>query len=133
MCSSDLYVFEFEHKLTQTDLADIWQNLPPESYERFEMKEVTLSHELLSNEFFKGKLESNLRWMVFKVKQKAATNYYEKTPDFSDDEKYQFKTNSKDSVPAYSYNYPYDFFSLVELAKIETEIKFGAKKPGEKK
>lgn len=118
-----MYVFEFEHKLTKKDLSNIWQNLPPEIGTRFEKKEATISHDLLNNEFLRGKIDGNLRWMVFKVKQKAATNYYDITSDEADDALFAqgFRGNKP---PAYSYNYPYDFFSLVELAELESEVKF---------
>ena len=68
-------------------------------------------------------LPSNLRWMVFKVKQKAETNYYSVTKDTTDDTKFKFTSanRGKDSVPTYSYNWPYDFFSLIELAKVDAQ------------
>jgi hypothetical protein len=56
--------------------------------------------------------------MVFKVKQKAKTNYYdalvgkEKEAELAD-------------IPAYTYNWPYDFCSIVELAKLDSEVQFG--------
>jgi len=121
-----MYIFEFEHKLSKRDLSNIWQNLPPEIATRFEKKEATITHDLLSNEFLRGKIDGKLRWMVFKVKQKAATNYYDITSDEADDILFAqgFRGNKP---PAYSYNYPYDFFSLVELAELETEVEFSPK------
>ena len=70
--------------------------------------------------------------MVFKVKKKAETSYYNITKTAEDDSnfKFDFNTSANDFVgpkqglktPDYSYNWPYDFFSLVELAKIDTSI-----------
>ena len=36
----------------------------------------------------------------------------------------KFNITSIDSMPQYSYNWPYDFFSLVELAKINVQVKY---------
>ena len=97
-------------------------------------------------------LETKTQWLVFKVKQKAQRNYYLKTDNVEDDENYRFtepkgadvetskytidtskrgktkvvlndaiidkKFNSK-----YSYNWPYDFFSMVELVKLDAQVK----------
>lgn len=129
-----MYIFEFEDILTKEDLGNIWQNLSPDIGRTFKQKEATISHELLKEEFFSGKIENELRWMVFKVKQKAAKNYFAVTSDSSDDERFKFnfqignKDSSKKAIPDYSYNWPYDFFSLVELVKIDSEIKFDKKK-----
>jgi hypothetical protein len=69
--------------------------------------------------------------MVFKVKQKAKINYFEITADSSDDTrfKFDFEVGGKKTkvVPRYSYNYPYDFFSLIELVKIDAEIELVGK------
>ena len=65
--------------------------------------------------------------MVFKVKKKAAINYFAATADSSDDDRFKFNfKNNKNVVPDYSYNWPYDYFSLVELAQIEVENEFKA-------
>lgn len=126
-----MYIFEFKHVLSKQDLGDIWQNISPEIGTSFKTDESVVEHQLLSNEFFKGKLENNLRWMIFKVKQKAKINYYETTVDQSDDDRFKFTFNvggdKTTVVPKYSYNWPYDYFSLVELAKIEAEIDFKKK------
>ena len=64
------------------------------------------------------------------MKQKAKQNYFAKTADSNDDKKFRFDfqyatpTSKKGSSPLYSYNWPYDFFSLVELIKIDAEIEF---------
>ena len=76
----------------------------------------------------------DVRWMVFKVKQRAEKSYYNTTISSQDDA--FFKTNlaapaQKQVIlePDYTYNWPYDFFSLVELAKIQSTIKLGGDKP----
>jgi hypothetical protein len=148
-----MYIFEFEHEFKQKDLTDIWQNLPPDSIERFSHKTVTISHELLATELMgqagdiSGKrMQNNLQWMVFKVKQKANKSYASKIAGEATEEqeqggvfssalragfKYNFNltsgegVNSTQTVPTYSYNWPYDYFSLIELAQIESTVTYG--------
>ena len=57
--------------------------------------------------------------MVFKVKKKAHTDYWKVTADSQDDDRFKFDFAVGRKAPEYSYNWPYDFFSLVELARIE--------------
>jgi len=148
-----MYIFEFEHEFKQKDLTDIWQNLPPDSIERFSQKTVTISHELLATELMGQagdisgqKMQNNLQWMVFKVKQKANKSYASKIAGEATEEqeqggafssalragfKYNFNltsgegVNSTQTVPTYSYNWPYDYFSLIELAQIESTVTYG--------
>jgi hypothetical protein len=177
-----MYIFEFEHTLNKEDLIDIWQNLPPrigrafskdsnlESSEIKQTKQIT--HDLdVTDELLNGPLPSRLQWMVFKVKQKANTNYYRKVvttnpvtrlPTIAEQAanfdpsgltpptiSKVVKGNIADVVNKLpngpldliaegagaggilkakdfktSYNWPYDFFSLVELVKIDQEVEF---------
>lgn len=144
-----MYIFEFKHTFNKRDLQNMWQALPPETL--MDVKdpkhsEVSISHQLLPPDFFGpnkiGEGESafipNLntmirpttQWLIFKVKQKADKNYFSKTADSGDDSKFKFrietigKETAKDFVPDYSFNWPYDFFSMVELAKIDAKLDF---------
>jgi hypothetical protein len=133
-----MYIFEFEHKLKEKDITDIWQNLPPDEItDNFKSAKATITHEIFRNDFLqlsprgrKARTITDVRWLVFKVKQKAKQNYFAKTADSNDDKKFRFDfqyatpTSKKGSSPLYSYNWPYDFFSLVELIKIDAEIEF---------
>ncbi len=134
-----MYIFEFSHVLSQQDLADIWQNLPPEIGLEMEESEVAITHPLLKKEILGAGGESGntlvdmpnkLKWMVFKVKQRASSNYYKKIAGRNP----ILNTNigsSNSSVDEFGdtsnvqYNWPYDFFSLVELVKIDSEVEFG--------
>ena len=51
--------------------------------------------------------------MVFKVKQRAKTKY----------NNLLVGGNQKEDL--FSYNWPYDYFSLVEFAKIDSSIEYG--------
>ena len=143
-----MYIFEFKHTLSKQDLADIWQNLPPEVGTTMEEAEASISHELLAHELLGGGavikngeldenaegkgIPSNIQWMVFKVKKRAKTNYFDKvvakkgTTEDTSGIQLQGITNAvagkKDKE--ITYNWPYDFFSLVELVKIDAEVSF---------
>ena len=90
------------------------------------------SHPTAPNEFFHGKkIPDDIRWMVFKVKRKANWNYFDITEDITDDPKFstQGVFSVYDKPTPYSYNWPYDYFSLVELATVETDIEFQSPEP----
>jgi hypothetical protein len=124
-----MYVFEFEHDFDKDDLIHIWQNLPPKSVDQVQEKEVAISHRLLAEELLgSDEVPSKLQWMVFKVKQKAIKNYFSKVAskhgDNLDDKrfKFEFEVAGRTKELDYSYNWPYDFFSLVEMVKIDAEV-----------
>lgn len=135
-----MYIFEFSHTFKKQDLANMWQNLYPEIGQTFETAESSISHELLAHELLGGgaqltpegtldvnatgnEMPDRVRWMVFKVKQRAEINYYKKIIG-RQDELPEASVSSQGVNVNVSYNWPYDFFSLVELAKIESEVKF---------
>lgn len=138
-----MYIFEFTHTLSQQDLADIWQGLPPEIGTTFEVAEDSVSHPLLANQLLGAgvgtdksrigeDLNTEIRWMVFKVKQRAKTNYFDKVigkkagyGQTATDAGFLTNAQSETAQEAFiSYNWPYDFFSLVELVKIDAEVEF---------
>ena len=132
-----MYIFEFTHNLDRQELSDIWQNLMPDIAVTAEKQDVVISHDVSKYDFFGSKagpfnLKTTLphiRWMIFKVKKKAEGSYYNITADTTDDDKFKFDfggssvlTSTSFKKPDYTYNWPYDFFSLVELTKIESSI-----------
>lgn len=131
-----MYIFEFTHVFSQLDLTDMWQNLSPDLGREFKHKEVTVEHSIAENEFFgeylaQGTFPEELRWMVFKVKQRAEKSYFAKTLGAADDARFQFqfmqedplrRTQTISKAPAFSYNWPYDYFSMVELVKMDSEV-----------
>jgi len=125
-----MYIFEFEHTLKQKELVDIWQGVMPDSALKIEKDNVVISHDVNPSEFF-GNLEDprvlgDMKFYVFKVKLKGKQNYFELTKDSTDDARFQFVFQGDPTAtatpPQGSYNWPYDYFSLVEAAKIEAEI-----------
>ncbi len=162
------YIFQFHTEFTKHDLASMWQNLYPNSAKSaattqhsnpFSKLPLGAPHdvEYISNyldtsgvEMFKTRrsnyesvddfFQNEVRWLVFKAKQRAIGEYQKVVLDsmtdgvprdihtinnssiksmFSD---LQIKKIRGESVP--SSNWPYDFFSLVELGKLETKVDF---------
>ena len=126
-----MYIFDFHMDLEKQDLADIWQNIMPSQSYTFETSESSITHPLLEGELLqKDALKSNIRWLVFKVKQRAKSDYYDisfakSSPDDNRGEWISSNTVIPESInDGIQYNWPYDFFSIVELAKMECEIEF---------
>ncbi len=105
-----------------------------------------MSHELFSQEFFGqgavinendnmerctdlSKIPSDIRWMVFKVKKRANNNYFEKMFERNDsgtrDIGEQLVSSTTGKEQKIGYNWPYDFFSMVELIKLDASVEFG--------
>ena len=133
-----MYIFEFSEQLSQQDLADIWQGVMPTIAQTAKKHDVTIKHPIGpdTGEFFCESMlkynnlqaiPENIRWRIFKVKQKAANNYYNMLDTF---------INDRDrSVPHpqdydFSANWPYDYFSLVELGKMEVDFVFNRELEG---
>ena len=138
-----MFAFEFNHKLTRQELADIWQGVMPDIAMKVVPETTTLNIPVTKGElmapFFVDVISAaaskqktyetikGLKWMVFKVKQRARNVYANITEDIADNvagtffgvEGSELFVQNDDT---YSYNWPYDFCSLVELGKVETEI-----------
>jgi hypothetical protein len=117
----------------------MWQNLMPPSGKIVKKSEVKVSHKLLLNEVFGNVgditgevIDNELKWMVFKVKQRANMNYFSKVAgsDADADPRYRTKFKagrtgeSENASAKFGFNWPFDFFSMVEMIKLESEIKF---------
>ena len=131
-----MYIFEYEHTFSAQDLADMWQGLYPDSGKIMKQATKQVTHKLNIVELLGGaqdsggELPDQIRFMVFKVKQRAAINYFAQTKNQLDDQRFRFKfkAGSKAQSTDYSYNWPYDFFSLVETAKIDMSVTLRNKK-----
>ena len=123
-----MYMFEFEYKLDQDDLSYIWQNLAPRDYKKMEVAHQSTSHVLDPTQLLTDANLSdnaNLRWMVFKVKQKSQKSYY----DLIASQVGEAATdifNFYDTKTGYAlnFNWPYDYLSFVELIKMDVEVLF---------
>lgn len=125
-----MYVFEFSAYLSQQDLSDIWQNVLPKFGRHHGVEEASISHSLLGKKKLinKSKLREDVRWMVFKVKQRAASRYYDqvfkKKGTKLTDIITEVTADAAGPRSKIQYNWPYDFFSLVELVKIDASVEF---------
>ena len=124
-----MFVFEFEREFSSQDLLDIWQNIMPESYQKFEQQQRKITINLEEEPEILENIR-NVKWMFFKVKQKAEKNYFAKTADTSDDSRFKFELKygnkgRKNFVPDYSYNWPYDWMSIVEFCGVTLKAEFG--------
>ena len=52
----------------------MWQNLPPKLNRKFESESVTIVDDL----DFGSEPKDKIKWMIFKVKQRANSNYFSK-------------------------------------------------------
>ena len=116
------YVFEFSADITQQDIADMWQNLPPDIEERITEQEVIVEDRELLN--LMASNNTQIEWMVFKVKKRAKRDF--------DKFKRSLVTEDTSALAPklegpYTYNWPYDYFSLVELANIEATAQWTSK------
>jgi len=151
-----MYIFEFNHTFSKQDLSDIWQNLPPSSTELdsditrgFKIQNSEITHDInngtdnsVANIGFEFPMfsiddkESGVRWFVFKVKQRAHNNYFDKLASIPQEneelvaryplmEKISYPDAETSGPTPVSYNWPYDYFSMVELVKLDTKLTLG--------
>jgi len=117
-----MYVFEFSADLTQKDISDIWQNLPPDLSEKFETKEAVVEEQELLDLILTKDTETH--WLVFKVKKRAQKDYELVRRALVGGDISALSPNIESE---YSYNWPYDYFSLVELAKMEEKVQYASR------
>ena len=131
-----MYLFEFKYEFDKDDLSYIWQNLAPRDYKKITFQEARVSHDLMNNELLdEDNLidNPNLRWMVFKVKQKAKKDYYDLIPPQI---KAARQTTALDKAETdkddeyLQFNWPYDYLSFVELVKLEADVLYKADDEG---
>jgi hypothetical protein len=118
-----MYIFEFHHRLSSQDLADIWQGLPPVIATTAQHTSSVFVHDLSPVDFFEeNTLPRHVRWMTFKVKKRAKENYFASTATGSDDNRFEFNFELGKMEPKYNYNWPYDFFTMLEMIQIEAGV-----------
>tara|TARA_R100000008_G_scaffold372_1_gene302 strand:- start:4981 stop:15705 length:10725 start_codon:yes stop_codon:yes gene_type:complete len=120
-----MYVFEFKYEFDKDDLNYMWQNLAPRNYKKASIQKHSVAHNLSDNEMINKEILKNdhLRWMVFKVKQRGMHDYYDMVADQIDGTTSQIFDNvvTKDGFEI-SYNWPYDYLSIVELVRIDVDV-----------
>ena len=129
-----MYLFEFRYKLDKDDLSYIWQNLAPRDYQKITFQKTSVAHELFDTELLNERNLLNnpdLRWMVFKVKQRGQVEYWDLIADQAREASTQIFGDLKKQPEGYdiAYNWPYDFVSFVEAIKIDVDVMY--KDPGD--
>ncbi|HHZ97485.1 MAG TPA: hypothetical protein EYN67_18530 [Flavobacteriales bacterium] len=124
-----MYIFEFEYKLDKDDLSYIWQNLAPRDYQKMSFQKSSVAHELFDTELLNENnlLDNpNLRWMVFKVKQRSQVEYWDLISDQAGKASTQIWGARPKHIEGYklSYNWPYDFISFVEAIKVDVDVMY---------
>ena len=112
------YIAEFSEELSKDDLSNIWLGKMPEIAKTMNIASKNISHKIDRFEFFGGIVPpKDMKFLVFKIKKKAEKSYFNLTADKSDDSRFEFEVFDN-STPSYSYNWPYDYFSLIDRVKI---------------
>jgi len=141
-----MYLFEFEYELDRDDLSYIWQNIAPRNYQKLSFGEYSVSHDLTESELLDPSIleNENLRWMVFKVKQRGTSDYYDKivpqaggiTEVFDSDippgpmvlpagappDILEGPTEELAREYEPKFNWPYDYVSIIEMAKMDIQV-----------
>ncbi|MHA2344618.1 MAG: hypothetical protein ACXADW_22400, partial [Candidatus Hodarchaeales archaeon] len=116
-----MYFFEFEYKFDKDDLAYIWQNLAPRDYKKMQKRTQFSAHTLAKNELLSPEDildNNNLRWMVFKVKERKMSKYQDKIYRRAGSK----ATKSEEAGYSIEFNWPQDYLSFVEMIKVDTEV-----------
>ena len=136
-----MYIFPFEYELNRKDITDIWQGVMPETAMKVKESSRSVCHNL-DPRFTRNilgwhmtengvNMPQNLRFMTFKIKQRAEINYFKQTLSSVDDGKFNFTFNvgasetdgeTTNAIPKYSYNWPYDFCSIIEAGKVTMSV-----------
>ena len=137
-----MYIFEFSYTFDKDDLSYIWQNLAPRNYKKVTFEEQSIAHNLNRTQLLSAQdlMTHNVRWMIFKVKQRATGDYYSHIPTQAGGaltmhavEQFNPSVGNKLGQPFGSqpiateeyklqYNWPYDFLSFVEGVKVDVEV-----------
>ena len=110
------FCFEFSKALSIKDRTDLWQGVLPDFQTDNTKQSISFDIDEVFPQGVNSIVDDELRFMCFKVKQRAETNYEEyKSRELGID----YYSNKR---PDISYNWPYDFYSLVQFASIDASI-----------
>ena len=122
-----MYFFEFSYDLDKDDLSYIWQNIAPRNYKKFSLTAQSTAHSLGDNELLSPDdvvSNENLRWMVFKVKQRSQKDYYQLVTPQSGESVATFNLDTPQDSYKLGFNWPYDYVSFVESIKMDVDVLF---------
>jgi len=86
-----MYIFDFSYTLDRDDLSYLWQNIAPRNYQKATIESTSIGHYIMDQELINTALLADtdsgsdysinpLRWMLFKVKQRAKVQYSDLIP-----------------------------------------------------
>ena len=119
-----MFMFEFEYKFDSHDLNYMWQNLAPRDYKKIitdtqsQADDISIIERMNMDDL----MDDNLRWMVFKVKQRSQAEYSELVMSQAGESSKQLTNQTPSPGYPLQFNWPYDFFSFVELIKFDAEV-----------
>lgn len=117
-----LYIAKFEETLQEQnkDISNIWQGLMPKCARELQLDSVSVSHGFSLSEFYHGKrIPEKTSFKIFKIKKRAIYDY---AKIINSRQNSNFLEINLNDGQQYSYNYPYDDFSLIEQCKVSFQI-----------
>ena len=144
------YIFEFSTSFTKQDLSDIWQNLYPENSKAATARKSSVFPENNNSvegdkEFCTSSIKINnsayrdaeifenekVRWIVFKAKYRGIHNYEQVKKRRLSSSETSFAVDNQTAneytnfvYDNYGFNWPYDYFSIVELIELSAKVDF---------
>lgn len=124
-----MYIFEFKYELDRDDLSYIWQNLSPRNSHRMSLAEDAIAHELINTELLSENnllANPNLRWMVFKVKQRSQAMYEDVVVEQANQPVRSKRITGRVLQGTQNYkvrfNWPYDYVSIIEAIQLDSDV-----------
>ena len=120
-----MYIFEFTYDLDKDDLSYIWQNVAPRNYKKITLTAQSTAHNLANNELLDADdlmNNANVRWMVFKVKQRSQKSYFDGVAPQVGQAVSTFDIEEASNQYKIGFNWPYDYVSFVESIKMDVEV-----------
>jgi len=131
------YDFEFTMDFTKEEVAQLWQNFLPSRVNNHDMEcaidpaqqisGCTIEDDELIHDIYN--CSDTLEWLVFKAKKRCAKDYTRLIKKDLTSNLFAVPSNNDSK---YSYNWPYDYFSLVELIKIDATAQYKNVAAGER-
>ena len=128
-----MYVFEATDEIDQEGVSKAWQGVLTDAGTRATFEKFNITHEIkagqiispktLNNDLFGGKLPKEMRFKIFKAKYRSNLSY----PQL------KMRANGEELLQksVLGYNYPHDFYSLIETAKIDLGLEYYPKEEDE--
>ena len=112
------YIFENSLTFNKKDLANMWQGVYPDTTYNLPIPTNSkIVHKI--SEVYKDGFKEETRFKVFKIKFRSGTNYFDKIREQTG--AILAKTGKVKEL-GYNFNYPYDYFSIIEGTKVSVSF-----------